>query len=268
MSSPQANTHTLEPARERSTLRVAILDRDTGFVVVLLNRLQQEGWESSVLPTDTSTERLAGMDIDVLIVDLAAVTGKRWKWLGEICRSRPDLSIVVCSRSSSVSQRVVSLRLGVDDWLTKPCHPEELVARIGAVTGHTRRRRTRSLAPVVVGELEIRPDQYQAFVRGASVQLTLREYHLLELLARDVGEIQSRVRIYETLWGREMERNERSVDVCIHKVRRKLEVASPAWRYIHTHYGHGYRLAAKAVGDRRLLELPVPEEPTETSLAA
>lgn len=263
--------------RSQHRLRLAILDQDSGFVTVLLKRLQSAGWDSSLAPAGISAKRLADLPIDVLIVDLAAVGSKRLAWLGAICRLRPDLSVVVCSRPASVSQRVVSLRLGADDWLTKPCHPEELIARVESITGQTRRRRRRirNLDPIVVGELEIRPDQYQAFVAGRSVGLTLREYHLIELLARADGGIQQRELIYEALWGREMERNERSVDVCIHKLRRKLELASPAWRYVHTHYGKGYRLEAERHpgGAERhpggeVLELRSAHEPSETSLAA
>lgn len=257
-------------AGEADRLHLAILDRDSGFVTVLLKRLERVGWTSSLLPAGISTERLAGMHVDVLIVDLAAVGPRRWTWLGTICRLRPDLSIVVCAPSSSVSQRVVSLRLGVDDWLTKPCHPEELIARIEAITGHARRRRrrTRDLGPIAVGEIEIRPAQYQAFVAGRSVGLTLREYHLIELLAQAGGDVQRRELIFEALWGRAMARSERSVDVCVHKLRRKLELASPAWRYIHTHYGKGYRLAAEPRSRGPVLELHLPHRLSEQSLAA
>src|SRR5580693_2311282 len=250
--------------------RLAILDRDSGFIVVLLERLQKAGWEHTILQAGVSPQALATVDADALIVDIAIVGDKRWAWLARICQLRPDLSVVVCSRSSSVSQRVLSLRLGVDDWLSKPCHPEELIARLEAITGHKRRRRIRNLEPSVVGEIEIRPDQYQAFVVGRSLRLTAREYQLIELLAHGDGEAQARERIFEALWGRTMLRNDRSVDVCVHKLRRKLELASPCWRYIHTHYGIGYRLAAEPVGGAHMLELAACDERglVDTSLAA
>jgi DNA-binding response OmpR family regulator len=254
---------------QRRPLRLAILDRDSGFVAVLLKRMERAGWESSLVASDISPESLASMAIDVLIVDVDAVARRRWSWLGEVCERRPDLSVVVCSRSSSVSQRVVSLRLGVDDWLIKPCHPEELIARVEAATGHARRRHKRNLEPAAVGEIEIRPDQYQAFVAGRSLRLTLREYQMLELLARGGSDVQRRELIFEALWGREMSRNERSVDVCVHKLRRKLELGSQGWRYIHTHYGMGYRLAAEPAVSGSVHELHADDdEPAATSLAA
>lgn len=253
---------------EQEPLRLAILDRDSGFVAVLLKRMQAVGWHSSLLPAGISTKALADVDADVLIVDLSAVAAKRWSWLGKLCRQRPDLRVVVCSPSTSVSQRVLSLRVGVEDWLTKPCHPEELIARVEAITRGARRRPERDLEPVRIGDVEVRPDQYQAFVAGRSIRLTQREYHMMELLARGGGEIQEREWIYETLWGRKMSRNDRSVDVCVHKLRRKLELASPGWRYIHTHYGIGYRLAAEPRVGAPVRELRALDELCATSLAA
>ena len=101
-------------------------------------------------------------------------------------------------------------------------------------------------------------------MRGRNLRLTRREYQLIELLSRVGSEVQPREAIYECLWGYEMARNDRSVDVFVHKLRRKLERASPSWRYIHTHFGIGYRLAAEPVDaisarDERLVEESVPE---------
>ncbi len=157
----------------------------------------------------------------------------------------PGMGIVVCGRSS-VAQRVRGLRLGADDWLTKPCHPEELIARVEAVVRRRRRTESRSEAePVLVGELEIRADRFQAFVEGRSVDLTRREFELIELLSGAEGRVLEREEIYQRVWGYAMARGDRSVDVFVRKLRQKLEKASPQWRYIHTHFGVGYRFAAE-----------------------
>jgi DNA-binding response OmpR family regulator len=107
----------------------------------------------------------------------------------------------------------------------------------------------RNLEPVTIGEVEIRPDLFQAFVAGASLELTRREFQLIELLAGARGEILERELIYERLWGYEMARNDRSVDVFVHKLRRKLKQASPQWSYIQTQFRVGYRLLAERDGD-------------------
>jgi DNA-binding response OmpR family regulator len=238
----------LRPDRDApSALRVAILDCDSGFLVVLANRMGRLGWKHRVLSARVSTKTLASMQVDALIVDVAILGPKRWKWLARLCEQRPDVRVVVCTASSTVAERVCALRLGADDWLSKPCHPEELIARVEAVTAHRRRPESRDLEPVSVGEVEIRPDQFQAFVHGRSLRLTRREYQLIELLSRAGGDVLAREHIYECLWGSEMIRNDRSVDVFVHKLRRKLERASPSWRYVHTHFRIGYRLAAESV---------------------
>jgi two-component system response regulator RegX3 len=149
---------------------------------------------------------------------------------------------------------VRGLRLGADDWITKPCHPEEVIARVEAVVRRRRRAEAPTSAePLHAGDVEIRADQYQAYVAGRSVDLTRREFELIQLLADAQGRVLEREEIYQRVWGYAMARGDRSVDVFVRKLRQKLEKASPRWRYIHTHFGVGYRFSAE------LLE-PVPAD--------
>ncbi|MBN9624010.1 MAG: winged helix-turn-helix domain-containing protein [Actinobacteria bacterium] len=142
------------------------------------------------------------------------------------------------------------LRLGVDDWITKPSHPEEAIARIEAVTRrHRRGRHETESSPVLAGELEIRPDRFQAFVSGESLDLTRREFELLHLLAGTQGQVLERETIYQRVWGYAMAHGDRSVDVFIRKLRQKLEKRSPEWEYIHTHFGVGYRFDPEPSAD-------------------
>jgi len=248
--------------------RVAILDSDSGFLVVLAKRLERLGWKHRVLSPRVTSKTLASMEVDAVIVDISILGAQRWKWLARLCDQRPDVRVIVCTGASTVAERVCGLRLGADDWLSKPCHPEELIARIEVVTAHRRRPEQRELEPVSIGEVEIRPDQYQAFVRGRSLRLTRREYQLIELLSRAGGEVLPREEIYECLWGGRMIRNDRSVDVFVHKLRRKLERASPGWRYVHTHFGIGYRLAGEPAERGSVRDLLIAEEPVLEPLAA
>ena len=94
---------------------------------------------------------------------------------------------------------------------------------------------------MVAGELEIRADQYQAFVSGQSIGLTRREFELLQLLADAHGQVIEREDIYQKVWGYAMAHGDRSVDVFVRKLRQKLQRHSANWRYIHTHFGIGYR---------------------------
>jgi len=102
---------------------------------------------------------------------------------------------------------------------------------------------------VAAGEIEVRPDQFQAFVNGRSIDLTRREFELIALLSSAAGRVLEREEIYQRVWGYTMAHGDRSVDVFVRKLRAKLQHASPDWEYIHTHFGVGYRFAALWAGE-------------------
>jgi DNA-binding response OmpR family regulator len=234
-------------------LRIAVLDRDSGFIQVLSKRLDRLGWEHRVLGSPVPADAVVSMRLSALVVDLAILGPQAWTWLERLCDALPELGIVVCTGPSTVAQRVRGLRLGADDWITKPCHPEEVIARVQSVVRRRRRSASRGeVKPVLAGEVEIRSDRFQAFVAGSSIDLTRREFELIELLASAEGRVLEREEIYSRLWGYAMVRGDRSVDVFVRKLRQKLERASPQWRYIHTHFGIGYRFAAEPVGAARV----------------
>ena len=228
--------------------RLAVIDRDSGFLQVLGKRLDRLGWEHRVLASPVGSDALVSMRLSAVVVDLAILGPQAWEWLERTCAALPGLGVVVCTGQSTVAQRVRGLRLGADDWVTKPCHPEEVIARVEAVVRRRRRAEARvDVEPVVAGEVEIRADQFQAFVGDRSVDLTRREFELIELLAAAQGRVLEREEIYQRVWGYAMARGDRSVDVFVRKLRQKLEKASPDWRYIHTHFGIGYRFAPEPV---------------------
>jgi DNA-binding response OmpR family regulator len=114
-----------------------------------------------------------------------------------------------------------------------------------------RRRRSQPKAdagPVVAGELQIRADQFQAFVSGRSLGLTRREFELVQVLAEAEGKVIEREDIYQRVWGYAMAHGDRSVDVFVRKLRAKLQKHSPGWDYIHTHFGVGYRFQPEPIG--------------------
>ena len=94
-----------------------------------------------------------------------------------------------------------------------------------------------------VGPLQILPDEHLARASGRALMLSIRELRLLTELARRADRIMSREELFRLVWGRDMRRGDRSVDVYVRKLRVKLEDALPEWRFIHTHFGFGYRLA-------------------------
>src|SRR5215203_3680759 len=230
-------------------MRIAILDSDSGFVRVLVKRAGDLGWQYRRLEGAPRPDELVPMRVNALVVDLAMLGPGASDYLDRVSATLPGLAIVVCTGRSTVAQRVRALRAGADDWITKPCHPEEVLARVEAVVRRRKRASERvETGPLVAGELEIRADQFQAFIGGLSVDLTRREFELLELLAQAQGKVLQREEIYQAVWGYAMAHGDRSVDVFVRKVRQKLETASPDWSYIHTHFGVGYRFQPERPG--------------------
>jgi DNA-binding response OmpR family regulator len=253
--------------------RVAIVDGDSGFLQVLGKRMDRLGWEHRVLSGPVPLDALVSMRLGALVVDPVLFAPRAFEELERICARLPGLAVVVCTGASTVAQRVRGLRLGADDWIGKPCHPEEVIARVEAVLRRRRRAEiAASVQPVAAGELEIRADRFQAFVAGRSIDLTRREFELIALFAGAEGRVLEREEIYERVWGYAMARGDRSVDVFVRKLRQKLEAASPEWRYLHTHFGVGYRFdpvpaAPRTAGPAASGPAPVSAEADALALA-
>jgi DNA-binding response OmpR family regulator len=245
------------------SLRVAVTDGDSGFVQVLTKRLDRLGWEHRVLAGAVPVDRLVSMRLGALVLDLALLGPHGWEYLERVTRELPALPVIICTGQSTVSQRVRGLRIGADDWVTKPCHPEELIARLEAVARRRRQGETLGTDTMLAGEIEVRPDQFQVFAHGRSIDLTRREFELIQLLAGAEGRVLEREEIYQRVWGYTMAHGDRSVDVFVRKLRSKLQQASPDWHYIHTHFGVGYRFAAERAGEE-----PVENAPATAPAAA
>jgi DNA-binding response OmpR family regulator len=225
--------------------RLAVIDTDSGFLRVLARRLEAAGWEYRIFSGPVPADELVAMKLNALLVDVTAVEPLGWEFIERVGGMLPQLGLVVCTQGATMSQRVRGLRLGADDWIAKPAHPEEVIARLEAVV--RRRRRGESpveSGPVVAGELEVRADQFEAFVSDRAVGLTRREFELLSILATASGRVLEREDVYQRVWGYSMAHGDRSVDVFVRKLRAKLQQHSPGWDYIHTHFGVGYRFEA------------------------
>jgi DNA-binding response OmpR family regulator len=243
-----AGNSPIRGAYNRPIVRLAVIDNDSGFVTVLAKRADAAGWQLRQSTGAVPPRDLVTMKLNALLIDPTLLGDESWDYLERVASVLPDLGLVVCSGRSTVAQRVRGLRLGVDDWVTKPCHPEEVIARIEAVIRRRQGSRELEASPLAVGELEIRPDRFQAFVGDVALDLTRREFELLHLLAEERGQVLERETIYQRVWGYAMAHGDRSVDVFIRKLRQKLEKHSPSWAYIHTHFGIGYRLDPEPAG--------------------
>jgi DNA-binding response OmpR family regulator len=244
---------------QEAHIRLTVIDDDSAFLTVLGKRVEAKGWELRVSSAEVPPDQIVAMKLNALLVDPRVLDPDGWAYVERVCEAIPTLGVLVCTAGSTVSQRVRGLRLGADDWITKPCHPEEVLARVEAVTRRRKRAAVRTdVGPLVAGEIEIRADQFQAFISGESVGLTRREFELLQLLAEGNGQVIEREDIYQRVWGYAMAHGDRSVDVFVRKLRQKLQRHSANWRYIHTHFGIGYRFHPEPVAES------APDAPAET----
>jgi DNA-binding response OmpR family regulator len=222
--------------------RLAIIDADPSFAKVMANRAERMGWQTVQHDTAPRTFDLLSERLSAIVLDPAAFGEDVFEFIERVGHEAPELAIVVVSDTGSVRDRIRALHLGADDWIAKPCHPDEVAARIEAILRRARRATSRLFtAAAVAGELEIDLGRFQVNVSGKSLDLTRREFEVLRLLASAEGKVLTREEIYQQVWGYRMAHGDRSVDVFVRKVRQKLEKASPTWKYIHTHFGLGYR---------------------------
>jgi DNA-binding response OmpR family regulator len=248
------------------SIRLAVIDTDSAFLKVLENRLDSAGWQARVLSGHVPVEELVSMKVNALVLDMSVLGPDGWAFLEKVCATVPGLGVLVCTAQSTVAQRVRGLRLGADDWIAKPCHPEEVMARVESVVRRRKRAEIRlDRWPVRHADLEIRADQFQAFVGDRSIGLTRREFELLQLLAEVPGQVIERDEIYQKVWGYAMAHGDRSVDVFVRKLRQKLQKHSANWRYIHTHFGIGYRFDPEPVDSVKEERVDLPEAGTEAS---
>jgi DNA-binding response OmpR family regulator len=160
----------------------------------------------------------------------------------EVCRrlrAAGDLPIVMLTARDDEIDRVLGLELGADDYVTKPFSPRELVARVKAILRRVDAHEREGAARVVtVGEVEVDTGRREARVAGTPVPLATREFDLLQYLAEHKGIALSRRQLLDGVWGHDWYGDERTVDVHVRQLRKKLGDALP----LSTVRGIGYRL--------------------------
>jgi DNA-binding response OmpR family regulator len=241
VASPTAPLDLLPPS-----LRIAAIDRDSEFLRALARRAELADWILLARLEPVGVEVLLGGGSHALLVNIGLL-GPHWEdWLARQAARFPEIAMLALSERSTMRQRIRGLRAGADDWITKPCHADEVIARLWAAM---RARRlhlpNEELMRLRSAELQLRPELFDAFVNERPAHLTRREFDVLMTLARYRGQVVERSRLYREVWGFEMIHGDRSVDTFVRKIRSKLIDVSPRWRYIHTHKGVGYRFAGE-----------------------
>jgi two-component system phosphate regulon response regulator OmpR len=164
----------------------------------------------------------------------------------EICREirkHSRIPVIMLTARGDITDRVVGLELGADDYLPKPFEPRELVARIQSILRRTEPgAATEKLA---LGDLELDPSARSFRLRGKSVELSTTEFDLLELFLRNPGRVLTRDWIMDQLRGRDWEAFDRSIDIAVSRLRAKIEDDARTPRYLKTIRKKGYLLAGE-----------------------
>ena len=227
-------------ATDTVTGRVLVVEDDAAIADVLRRALRQEGHEVRSAEDGLEALELAESFVpDLVILDLGLP-----KLDGvEVCRrlrASSDAPILILTARSDTDDRVEGLDSGADDYLMKPFERQELLARMRALM---RRRPPQGTASLTVGDLRLNPDTREVFRGQRPVELTNREFELLEHLMRNERLVVSRERLLEEVWGYDPMAMTNTIDVFISNLRRKLEAGGEP-RILHTKRGAGYVVKA------------------------
>ena len=224
-----------------TTARILLIDDDVELLVMLKSYLERE--EFAVTTTNVAATGVAAAvsgDHDLVVLD---VMMPHMSGIEALRRTRmlSLIPVLMLTAKGDNADCIIGLELGADDYVPKPCMPRELVARIRAIL-----RRTRAVegAPSVIGSglLKVFPRQRRAEWGGKPLDLNSTEFKLLEALARQAGHPVSKNALSEQTLGRALARFDRSIDVHVSSIRRKLGTTPDGRSWIQTVVRHGYQL--------------------------
>ncbi len=228
--------------------KILIIEDDDVIARGMARHLESAGFDAvSVANGETGLARLRYERPDVCVLDLMLPGVDGWKVIEQARAEGIGTPILVVSARGTEHDRIHALEIGADDYLVKPFSMKELVARVGAVS----RRGARAPEPrrgeeIVIEELRLDPRNVQAYVEGASADLTPTEFRLLYALALEEGRVLTRDELLQRVWGRRATHRDRTVDVFVRKLREKIDSRAPHHTFLQTRYGVGYKLEAEA----------------------
>ena len=227
-----------------SKTKVLLVDDDIELTDLLKEYLEREEFDVTVAHDgkDGIAQALSGQhDVAVLDVMMPQMSGVE---VLQHIRLTSRMPVLMLTAKGDDIDRIIGLELGADDYVPKPCTPRELVARLRAILRRTQPSDSgdKPAKPLSVGLLTIWPEQRRAEWRGKPLELTSTEFNLLEVLARNAGRVVSKNELSEQGLGRPLARFDRSIDVHLSSVRRKLGTLEDGRSYVQTVFRQGYQL--------------------------
>jgi two-component system response regulator RegX3 len=223
---------------------ILLVEDEVSITEPLAAALEREGFDTRVAGTvGDALEQAGQLQPDLVLLDVMLPDGSGYDVCRELRRTS-KVPIIMLTARGEEADRVIGLELGADDYVVKPFSAREVTARIRAVL-----RRAESAAPVgggaiEIGEIRLDPAKREVRRDGKALELSRKEYDLLELLMRDAGTVIKRERLIEQVWDTNWFGSTKTLDVHVSGLRRKLGDDSAAPRYLHTIRGVGFRFAS------------------------
>jgi DNA-binding response OmpR family regulator len=220
-------------------VRVLVVEDDEDIAQVLQRSLRMEGYEVR-LAFDGEAGLSEAKDFlpDLVVLDLGLPRLDGLEVARRLREGEDDVPILILTARDALEARVEGLDMGADDYLVKPFERQELLARLRALL---RRRPPRGMAPLRVGDLVLNPDTHEVRRGERSIDLTQREFELLEYLMRNERLVISRQKLLDEVWGYDPFSITNTIEVFVSNLRRKLEAGGEP-RILHTVRGAGYVL--------------------------
>jgi DNA-binding response OmpR family regulator len=224
-------------------MKILVIEDDPTVGQFIRRGLEQQRWGVDLVGTGDEGERMASTGTyDLVILDMRLPGKPGLQVLNDLRARGFERPVLVLTAQDAIDAKVETLRAGADDYVTKPFAFEELLARVEALS---RRPRILASPALKVADLELHMDTREVKRGGTTVELTPKEYTVLEYLMRHAGRVMSRTLITEYAWGYHFDPGTNIVDVVINHLRKKID-ANHATKLIHTIRGVGYVIRADA----------------------
>jgi two-component system response regulator RegX3 len=231
---------------------ILMVEDETSITEPLAEALDREGFDTRVAGTVADAIQAAGEEMpDLVLLDVMLPDGSGYD-VARTLRERSKVPIIMLTARGEETDRVVGLELGADDYIVKPFSAREVAARIRAVLRRTGDGASAALAAAAptahaaldIGPVKLDPARREATANGQDLDLTRKEFELLELLMREAGTVISRERLIDEVWDVNWFGSTKTLDVHVSSLRRKLGDDSQNPRFIHTVRGVGFRFAS------------------------
>ena len=223
-------------------MRLLVVEDEPTLARHLRRGLEEAAWTVDLSDRVDDAWRLVLLNpYDLIVLDLGLPGSDGTELLRRLRQAGSSTPVLILTARGQVEERIAGLNAGADDYLRKPFVFGELLARINALH---RRGQQRGIVSLQVGDLELNVLRRRAQRGGRRIELTAREFGILEFLMRHAGEVVTRTMLAEHVWGEEYDTLSNLIEVFINRLRRKIEVEG-APRLLHTVRGAGYVLCAE-----------------------